>query len=501
MKRYITRIVAGIVAVTLMAGCESWLNETPKSSLVQDNFYKNAEHAEVAVNAIYAFNIGPYSGAGTYGETPFAMMEMSTGHFITKIGQAQYAIESGKLDVKPESPYVLNYWQNSYQGIEAANLVLDKIPAITMDETRKKQLLGEARFFRAYYYFNLVRLFGDVPMKTKSTTSPLDGQLGKSTVAEIYSTVIVPDLLEAEKSGLADVSVTDRVSLGAVKSLLAKVYLTMAGFPLNQNDKYAMARDKAKEVIDAGWYTLFQTDASGTYFDKINNVEYDYTGEQIFMANFATGIQNAYIPAYLTPLEANITASIEFGGLYPHASLLATYDVLDKRAQDHGYYYNSLQVGATNYTFPWAIYKHFDKNIITTSPQSGKDFPILRYADVLLIYAEAQNAADGSPNAAAYTAINSIRTRAGVAALAGLSQSAFSEAVWKERVWELSSENIVWFDMVRTRKAFNTTTNAIVDLLSYTLPSSATAFKERNLLFPIPSREVQASSLLQNTGY
>ncbi|AYB34856.1 RagB/SusD family nutrient uptake outer membrane protein [Chryseolinea soli] len=501
MKILTLKIAAGLTGLLLLSGCESWLDESPKSALTQSNFYQNSEHAEVAVNAIYAFTTSPFVGAGTYGETPFAMMEMATGHFLTKIGQAQYAIESGNLDVKPESPYVLSWWQSSFQGIEAANLALDHIPGISMDEMRKKQLLGEAHFFRAYYYFNLVRMFGDVPMKTTSTVAPNDGQIPKSPVADIYSNVIVPDLLAAEQAGLSNVAVGQRVSLGAVKSLLAKVYLTMAGAPLNQTDKYGLARDKAKEVIDAGWYSLFQTDGDGSYFDKVNNVTYDYTGEHIFMANFATGILNAYLPAYLTPLEADITASIEFGGLYPHQTLLDTYDANDLRGQDHGYYYENLVVGANTFNFPWAIYKHFDKNIITTSPQSGKDFPIIRYPDVLLIYAEAQNQADGSPNASAYAAINSIRSRAGLADLSGLSQAAFRESVWKERVWELSSENIVWFDMVRTLKAFDTSTGTFVDLLSYKLPTSGVTYKEKNLLFPLPAREVQASSLQQNTGY
>ena len=501
MKLYITKIAVGFCLVGLLVSCESWLDETPKSALVKDNFYKNAEHAEVAVNAIYAFTTSPYVGAGTYGETPFAMMEMAAGHFFTKIGQAQNAVESGNLDVKPENAYVLSWWQSSYQGIEAANLALDNIPSITMDEVRKKQLLGEARFFRAFYYFNLVRLFGDVPMKVTSTLSPNDGQLEKSPVAQIYSDVIVPDLLEAEQAGLSDVSSGQRVSLGAVKSLLAKVYLTMAGAPLNQTDKFGLARDKAKEVIDANWYSLFQSDGTETYFDKVNSVVYDYTGEHIFMANFATGIVDAYIPAYLTPLEADVTTGIEFGGLYPHATLLSSYDPSDLRVQDHGYYYETLDKDAGTLTFPWAIYKHFDKNIITVSPQSGKNFPIIRYPDVLLIFAEAQNEADGSPSAEAYDAINSIRSRAGVEVLSGLSQDLFREAVWRERVWELSSENVVWFDMIRTQKAFDTSTGSFVDLQDYILPTSGVTFNERNLLFPIPAREVQSSTLQQNQGY
>ena len=134
--------------------------------------------------------------------------------------------------------------------------------------------------------------------------------------------------------------------------------------------------------------------------------------------------------------------------------------------------------------------------LVDMAPRSGKDFPLIRYADILLTYAEAQNEADGSPNAQAYTALNSIGERAGLADASGLSQTDFRTEIWKERYWELNAENKVWYDIVRTHKIFNPTQGTFVDAVGYQLPSGAT-FKEENLKFPIPLSEVQINPLLQ----
>jgi hypothetical protein len=134
--------------------------------------------------------------------------------------------------------------------------------------------------------------------------------------------------------------------------------------------------------------------------------------------------------------------------------------------------------------------------LVTKSPASGKDFPVIRYAEVLLMYAEAQNEADGGPNAAGYDALNAIRVRAGLTPVSGLSKEAFREEVWRQRYWELVGEHVAWFDMVRTRKAFNSATKTFVNLIGHTMPSGA-VFKQENLYFPIPEREIQINPLLK----
>jgi starch-binding outer membrane protein, SusD/RagB family len=489
-----------IVAILVLSSCEDWLKESPRSSITSNNFYVSEADAQAAVNAIYAFLYGPYGKSG-YDDMPYAMLELVTGQFVNQ-AQSNISAEFAKLNYSSSSPYVSSWFNSSYQGIEAANIAIANVPNIKMEEQTKSRLLGEAKFLRAYYYYLLVNIFGDVPIKLKPTSKPGDELLPKSSIKEIYETVIVPDLKDAESASLSDTPEGNgRVSKGAAKSLLAKVYLSMAGLPLNQNDKYALARDKAAEVINSNWFSLFQTDASLTWFNKLNNPDFDNKQEHIFSINYGLTFSESSFPVFFLPKESTFVRNkyIQFGGFYPDNSFLNSYDVADLRGKNNqGFYYNSIVVDGTTHNFPWAVYKFFDKNLLDIAPRSGKDFPVIRYADILLVYAEAQNEADGSPNAASYNAVKKIRERAGVPALAsGLSKDQFREAVWRERYWELAAESKTWFDMVRTNKAYNAPTNSFVSLVGYTLPNGA-VFQNQNLKFPIPEREVQINPLLGN---
>ena len=307
----------------------------------------------------------------------------------------------------------------------------------------------------------------------------------------------MPDLQLAESSNISDVSVEGRATKWAAKSLLAKVYLTMAGYPLNQTDKYALAKNKANEVISSGKYSLFQSDANLTWFNKLNNADYDNQVEHIFMVQFALNLVNSSMGVYLAPVSAasQITVSpLHFGGLRPTDEFYNSYAAEDLRAQNQGFFFNEYPHRETGdpVQFNLSVYKHFDKGLIQSAPYGNKNFPLLRYADILLVYAEAQNAADGSPNADAYTAINAVRARAGLAPLSGLSKTAFEEAVWKERAWELTCEGQVWYDMKRTQKAFNG--SGFENFIGYTKPNGKT-IAEDNIYFPIPQSEIDINPL------
>ena len=140
-----------------------------------------------------------------------------------------------------------------------------------------------------------------------------------------------------------------------------------------------------------------------------------------------------------------------------------------------------------------------DANLNTA--KSSLNYPLLRYADVLLMYAEAQNEADGSPSADAYSCVNQVRQRANLKGLSGLSQDEFRQAVWKERYHELSFENKIWFDMARTRKVLNLTTGKFDNYVGHKF-TYGPALSERELLFPIPTNEIKNNkNLKQNDGY
>jgi hypothetical protein len=267
---------------------------------------------------------------------------------------------------------------------------------------------------------------------------------------------------------------------------------------------YAKAAEKAAEVINSNWYSLFPSLDDLHDRNKRNQVEH------IFQTQYAIDIAQNSFHEWLLPRYSRISAfSNEYGCFYPDSSFIRTFDPKDLRVQEKGFFY-------TNYpkwdepdvivTFPAHVYKFFDNDAMTDLKQA-QNYPNIRYADILLVYAEAQNEANCSPNALALDSYNKVRTRAGLPAAAlqdFASQNDFREAVWKERYWELCFENQTWFDMARTRKVFNLTENRITDFVGYAFPYGNGAFRltEKQLLFPIPLRERQTNpELSQNPGY
>ena len=290
--------------------------------------------------------------------------------------------------------------------------------------------------------------------------------------------------------------------MGAVKTLLADVYLTMAGYPLQKTENYALAAAKAKEVMDSDVFTLFDT------YDELHDPATKNTGEYIFMTQFAAGIQDGNWQPGILPYNLGISAySAQTGGIFSTNEFVASYEVGDKRAEEKQFYFNSYTLDAdrstsVNLGAPY-IFKHFDIAAQEGSAQSDLNWCLYRYADVLLMYAEAVNEAQSGPTTEAYDAVNEIRLRAELAELDGLSQAAFRDAVQIERIHELSFENKTWYDMVRWRKAYNPETNLLEDFVGHTfsyLPNKALTARE--LLFPIPTSEMQNNpNLVQNTGY
>src|SRR5680860_697647 len=143
-------------------GCSDFLDESDPSNITADNYFKTAEHAETAVYSIYS-TLRSVRG-GSYGGSPWLMLEFATGLAESDLGQADNSNIIRNLTNTSDNAYGKAYWENSYEGIANANLAISNIPEIDMDEGQKQKLMGEARFLRAYYYYNLVRIFGSVPV-------------------------------------------------------------------------------------------------------------------------------------------------------------------------------------------------------------------------------------------------------------------------------------------------------------------------------------------------
>jgi hypothetical protein len=417
----------------------------------------------------------------------------------TTLGQSFNNNQIINQTIDPANPYFSNMWNLAYNGIGAANLAIARIPAVSMDETQKKALLGQAYFIRAFLYYHLVRLYGDVPL----ITTPIDGSSPdlyptRAPQADVYN-LIIADLQAAEQSGLAAVDRSGRISQGAVKALLSSVYLTSAGYPLQIKANYQKAADKAAELIDANQYPLFESYAS------LHNTTGKNQGELILQAQYAFGIATNAISALVIPYFVGVSKyNDEFGAVVPTPGFYATHEAGDLRAQEQQFYfskYPSIRNPSQTVNFgTQALYKYFHVESALGNGVGDENWTLLRMPEVMLIYAEAINEVSG-PNTKAYTQINAIRSRAKLPALSGLSQDAFRTAVWKERYHELAYENKAYFDIQRTRQTYDVANNRFVNVVGFK-GEVGPAFQEKYLLWGIPSAEINNNKkLTQNPGW
>ncbi|HEY0176862.1 MAG TPA: RagB/SusD family nutrient uptake outer membrane protein [Pedobacter sp.] len=497
-SKYINHLIFSLILMTvLFSGCKKYLDEDNRSNYTQENYFQTGDQAQAFINNLYSTLRSITDGTGTYGESPFMMLEFPTGLANTEVGQSQYNNTLRTLTANSDNNYFYVWWSNSYKAIANANLAIERIPSINMNEVTKKRLLGEAYFFRAFYYYHLVRIYGDVPLITVSINAASPELYPERTAQESVYNLIVSDLTTAEAAGLPSTDATGKVSAGAVKSLLASVYLTMAGYPLQKKENFQKAADKANEVITSGAYRLF-----ATYADLRNKANKN-TGEFIFQTQYQVGIATSTVNQYLLPRSRKITKfSDEYGAIYPTAEFYGSYEPNDLRTQEQQFYYSKYTsvLDGTEVSFGnQFIFKFFDTEAATTA-QSDMNWTFLRYPEVLLIYAEASNEVSG-PSQAAYDAVNLIRKRAQLPDLAGLSQSSFREAIWRERYHELAYENKAFFDMQRTRMVYNPVAGTFDSFVGHQF-SYGPQLTEKYLLMGIPSREINNNKKLsQNTGW
>jgi hypothetical protein len=490
---------AALLATLLLgaSGCQDFLEEDNRSNLTQENYYTNATQAQAAVDGLYN-RLRLLNASPGYGEEIWVGLELMALH-ATTLGQSFNNNQLINQSIDPANPYFSSVWNNAYNGIATTNLAITRIPSITMDETKKKSLLGEAYFIRAFLYYHLVRLYGDVPL----ITTPVSGTSPnlfptRASQQEVYD-LIISDLQTAEASGLPAVDRTGRVSLGAVKSLLASVYLTTAGYPLRVQANYQLAANKAAEVIDAGNYPLFANYAS------LHNTADKNQGEFILQAQYAFGISTNAVSALVIPYFAGISKyNDEFGAVIPTPGFYATYEPNDLRAQEQQFYFSKYpsikNPGQTVNFGTQALYKYFHVESALGNGVNDENWTLLRMPEVMLIYAEAINEASAA-TPKAYEQLNAIRSRAKLPALSGLSKEAFREAVWKERYHELAYENKAYFDIQRTRKTYDVVNNRFVDVVGFK-GEVGPAFQEKYLLWGIPSSEINNNKqLTQNPGW
>ena len=450
--------------VFIFASCKKeFLDLNPISTIAPGQFFKTAGDAVTAVNGCYA----SLAQSSQYGATFEVLMEARADNYTDQdpSSNAGQNYQINRYSDNPGNTNFYNAWVGVYNGIFRCNTLLTAIEGISMDETLKNRIKGEARFIRALDYFNLVRLWGPVPLLT-TTTDPVNAvNLKRDEVAAIYKQVEEDLVFAAANLPVSyAASETGRVTNGAAKGLLGKVYL--------YQKKYAAAQTVLQDVINSNVFVLLPKVAD--VFSTANK----YNAEILFAVRYAKGVANQ-----------------DHGFWYANSQTI-TVDTTLMKAYDDG----DLRKTLSEAVKPTGNANMMPRKFVDdpVNGNAGNDFPVLRFADVLLMQAEILNEQGYNATGDAFTYLNMIRTRAGLVKKLTATdlpdQDSFRREVYRQRRLELPFECDRWFDLLRT--------NRVVAEILANKKVTVPAFR---LLYPLPQQEIDImnnkATFPQNPGY
>jgi hypothetical protein len=493
---YKTGLLLSSISLLLIIGCKKeFIDLTDPTRIVTSDYYKDSASLSSAVIASYASLQDLYGKNGANrGLFPFAEVSSDNSASVvegTGIGEFDY------FTTTSSNPVIQSMWTYSYRTIARCNIVLARIDQVAIAPVVKERWKSEVKFIRALAYFNLVRIYGAVPLVTKEIATVAEAyEYGRAPVAAIYAQ-IEKDLNEAD----ADVNLPakypaaadlGRVTKSAVKGLLGKVYLTQNKFTdavtklgqfitlydntthsllANYSDIFLTTNEVNAEIIFAVRYTKGNSPSTGGPFTNYFAVSTANAG------GVGTGYQyNSFRKDFIDTLNAQPVADKRIAASY--ATVSATV---------------------------WTTKKYAD--VATQDLDADPDWIVLRYADVLLMYAEALNEQNAGNVAVAVPYVNRIRTRAGLSGPALLTTTITQEqlrlAIEKERRIELNMEGHRWFDLVRTGRALSVMNDHFTKYaIRLNASSPIVQIKAYQLLFPIPISEINTNPILtQNPEY
>ena len=465
-----TKFIIILTAMFFIASsCKKELYQDPITSKDLSKFLSNQTEVEEYINATY----GSLQFTGLYGLYLPAFAEIPSDNTFDQVPSNDNGVY-GQLDqftTIASNGIIEQTWSDAYAGIQKANVVVTNIDAISYsDPVLKQSRKGEMLFIRALLYFNLVRLYGDVPLVTTATTNPnaLFGQ-GRQPSSQVYSQ-IKTDLTTAIGL-LPDVPAQPgRVIKTAAEALLGKVYLTLKDYPNAETQLLA--------VVNSGKHSLLSRVQDVFAVSNENNKEI------IFSVQFASGVNgNSEGSTMYQQFSPSATVSGAKGHNLPTQSFYNLYTSNDLR--------KGVYVAVTSAGVPYNNKLSPPTTVITDGPS---DYVVLRYADVLLMLSEIENEMGNITGAATY--LNQIRNRAGLANTLAVTQADLRNAIALERRLELIGEGHRWFDLLRTGTAITVMNQWFKD------NNILITIDQHNLLMPIPQSQVNTDpAIKQNPGY
>ena len=470
--RKIKYILTIIVIVLIVAACENDLNLAPEDQKTSAGFYKNASDIEAAVNATYA----GLQKKGLYGFNYHFLLETRSDNTFEE--EPSNSGGFGDVDLfnrVTTNPVFGSTWKDSYKTILGANIVLNRIDAIDdMNNATKNSRKGEVKFIRALIYYHLVNLYGDVPLVTEETKDPTSffGQ-GRTLKAEVY-TQIITDLTEAQ-SELPAINGLGRATKGAANTLLGKVHLS--------NGNPQAAETVLRAVTRYSWTSRYA---------NLFGISNENNGSSIFEVQFESNINgNSEGSLFASKFTSQANPGSKGNNIITQ-DLISSFESGDLRR-------NEIIPDAKTPTVNIST-KYIDNNR-SVIDDGANNVIVLRYADVLLMLAEALNAQGYVADGEAFELVNKIRQRAGLAKITSATvtnQEEFTQALLKERRYEFFHEPHRWFDLKRLGnpvKVMNDHFESIVGLNK--------TIDVDDLLLPIPQSQVDTDpdNIIQNPGY
>jgi hypothetical protein len=438
------------------------------------DFYQNANDIETAVNGAYQSLHLIYDNYYFFGEVRSDNTTIQT-----------FVINNADIDefsMSTANTNVAQIWEACYIGISRINTILNRIGPIEMGDQLKQRYIGEMKFLRGYIYFELARLFGGVPIVLNEVNDPQEGfSHARAELSEVYDQ-IEQDLLEAIEA--LDPSYTGadvgRATSGAARALLAKVYLTQG-----DNDQ---AVTQLEDVVSSDQYELLPNYGDVFAVDNANNAEILFS---VHYQGGGTGTGSPFTNLFAPKTAGEIITGIgqAVGQNVPEQGLLDAYEEGDLRFEA------TINMGFTNadgefVEDPYTT-KFLDQGMVNAFDASN-NWPVIRYSDVLLMYAEALG-----ESTEAYGYINRVRERAGLAEIDQNAPGSFTDKLLQERRVELAFEGHRWFDLVRLDQ-FVSVMNA-----EGTVPhTQGNTVEEFHRVFPVPQQEIDVNpNISQNDGY
>lgn len=527
-----------IWGVCMITSCEKFLEKNPYDILPFD-YYETEEELTSAIIGVYD-KLGAVYGTNWL----YRMGHEADEGFYSSAGSV---IGPHNFNFSASHLYVARVWQDLYEGIFRANFVLEYVDSNTqIPRLIRNRIRGEALFLRGYYYSVLVHMYGGVPLILEPTTDgAANMDIPRNTIEEVYVQVL-EDLKAAENMvpSITEVGHGGRVSKSAVRGVLSRVCLYMAGYPLRDVSKYEEARDWAKKVIDDAEAGHALNPDFSDIFIKYARDEYDIQ-ESIWEVEFWGNrrdnyTETGYVGFANGPRSSNEATGNGFGGVKITPKLYRKYDSNDLRRDwtIANFTYDAEGPSGAKTPIPWAdtdesrLYdrrvakwrREYETLIPKANGQTPQNFPLLRFSDVLLMYAEADFYASGEgvdPLALEY--VNLVRRRAFGKLLSGATNiqeydlpastdpATFERELRDERMRELAFEQMRKFDLIRWG-VFMTEMREVVQMVDAappTLGSSAhvrdkyaNALYDRHLIWPIPAVEIMMNNaMVQNPDW